>query len=144
MADRLAGLLPRVKVLAEQLLQRASAAGIALVVTQGLRTYAEQDALYAQGRSTPGKIVTRARGGQSAHNFGRAFDVAFVSKNGIAWDGPWDEIGAMGQELGLEWGGAWPSFKDRPHFQLMEGKTLAELRAEHDAPAPDVDGEISV
>ena len=43
-------------------------------ITQGLRTIAEQDALYAKGRTTPGKKVTNAKGGQSVHNYGFAVD----------------------------------------------------------------------
>ena len=44
-------------------------------VVQGLRTWAEQQALWNQGRTTPGKIVTHAQGGQSWHNYGLAAEL---------------------------------------------------------------------
>src|SRR3989442_4358551 len=63
-------------------------AGIAVLVTQGLRTWEEQDALYAKGRTVPpiGKkyIVTKAKGGQSYHNFGLAFDIVVLDSLGKA------------------------------------------------------------
>ena len=55
---------------------------IQLRVTQGLRTIAEQDELYAQGRTKPGKIVTNAKGGKSNHNSGLAIDVCIVNCDG--------------------------------------------------------------
>ena len=54
----------------------------AYVMTGGTRTYAEQDALYAQGRTTGGKRVTNARGGYSNHNFGVAGDFGVFSTSG--------------------------------------------------------------
>src|SRR5688572_7748364 len=71
----IATLLPEVQPLARALVQKATQNGIRIKVISGLRTYAEQDELYAQGRTKPGIIVTRARGGYSNHNFGIAFDV---------------------------------------------------------------------
>ena len=44
------------------------------VIVSGYRSSAEQNALYAQGRTTAGPIVTNAKGGQSAHNVGMAID----------------------------------------------------------------------
>ncbi len=69
----------------------ASHEGLGLLVTQGLRTWAEQDALYAKGRTIPpiGKlfVVTKARGGQSWHNFGLAFDIVVLDALGKNdWD----------------------------------------------------------
>lgn len=103
---------------------------IDLRVTSGTRTMAQQQALYDQGRTKPGKIVTKARPGYSWHNFGVAFDVTVFKGSTPVWDGPeYDAVGMLGQRLGLEWGGAWTTFKDRPHFQLRMGMTLAEARA---------------
>lgn len=102
-----------------------------LRVTSGTRTMAEQQALYDQGRTKPGKRVTNARPGYSWHNFGVAFDVTVFRDGKPVWDGPdYDKAGKLGQQLGLEWGGAWISFKDRPHFQRKTGMTLAEMRAQ--------------
>lgn len=98
--------------------------GIPLVVTEGYRTFARQQELYEQGRSKAGLIVTNAKAGYSFHNYGIAFDVAFKKGKAISWDGNWDLIGKIGKSLGLEWGGDWASFKDKPHFQLTKGKSI--------------------
>ena len=131
--DRLQGLLPAVRDKAMALLETALDEHIILRVTQGLRTYAEQNALYAQGRTLPGPRVTNAPGGYSWHNFGRAFDVCIVSYIGDTtprdvYDGPWQHIAELGEKAGLEWGGRFPS-PDSPHFEDRGGLTLAQARA---------------
>jgi peptidoglycan L-alanyl-D-glutamate endopeptidase CwlK len=117
---------------AHQMIDQCSAKGVTILITQALRTWAEQDALYAQGRTTPGKIVTQAKGGQSYHNFGLAFDIVPIDAIGKAdWDTShpaWATAEEIGKSLGLEWGGDWTSFKDLPHFQLSGGVTLESLR----------------
>lgn len=93
-------------------------------VAQGLRTYAEQDTLYAQGRTTAGHIVTNARGGYSNHNFGCAVDCyPFLSGStgDLNWNARSPQFLAMVEALraqGLAWGGEWVSLPDAPHFQL--------------------------
>lgn len=130
-------LLPEVQPLARALVQKAATNGIQIKVISGLRTYAEQDALYAKGRSEPGKKVTNAKGGYSNHNFGIAFDIGVFSGNRYLGDAPqYKAVGALGMELGLEWGGSWTSIADQPHFQLRpswaaaltEKQMLAQLR----------------
>jgi len=87
-------------------------------IVQGLRTIEEQNALYAQGRTKPGKIVTNAKGGQSWHNRGVAIDIAFIkSDTSIDFEVP-EHLAKLGEAVGLEWGGRWSSFQDKPHFQL--------------------------
>ena len=103
--------------------------GIVVKIIAGTRTYAEQDALYAQGRTAPGVIVTNAPAGYSNHNFGIAFDVGIF--NGVLYldDSPlYGRVGQVGCELGLEWGGDWKSFPDEPHFQLSTPYSLAQAR----------------
>ena len=128
-------LLPHIKPAAQRLLVLCAAAGIPLLVTSTYRNRAEQARLYAIGRATPGKIVTKARPGYSAHNFRRAFDVVPL-KNGKPWWGAplptWAKIGVIGESLGLEWGGRWQGFIDLPHFQDLDGKTLAYYRQQED------------
>lgn len=124
---------PYVAKLALELKAACALQGIEIIFTQTLRDSEYQDSLYAQGRTKPGKVVTNAKGGQSMHNFGLAFDVVPVddSRQPI-WDDRshlWNLIGAEGKRLGLEWGGDWVSLKDKPHFQYTEGLTLAQLRA---------------
>ena len=93
-------------------------------VAQGLRTFAEQDALYAQGRTAPGHIVTNAEGGYSNHNFGCAVDCyPFLSgaTGELNWDAKSPQFQAMVSALkdqGLVWGGEWTHMPDAPHFQL--------------------------
>ena len=62
--------------------------GAVYSVQQGLRTVAQQNALYAQGRTEPGAIVTNAPGGSSAHNFGLAVDLYPVINGAIDWGVP--------------------------------------------------------
>jgi peptidoglycan L-alanyl-D-glutamate endopeptidase CwlK len=104
--------------------------GVTLRVVQGLRTFAEQDALYAQGRTKPGDIVTNARGGESFHNFGLAIDVAGLNSDGsINWNIDYKSISEIGKANGFQWGGDFKSFKDRPHFEMPFGLTLEQLRS---------------
>jgi hypothetical protein len=93
-----------------------------LLVVSGLRTAAQQNALYAQGRTTPGHIVTNARAGHSIHNYGLAVDVVpYLSgqSGNVNWDEGTPQFQAMVAALkaqGLVWGGDWISIKD--HFQM--------------------------
>lgn len=108
--------------------QMLAARGIKVIMTWGYRSVQEQDALYAMGRTKPGKKVTNARGGYSWHNYGLAADYAFVIDGKVTWDGPWDVFGQIAGQCGLEWGGGWAKFTDRPHVQVTRGKTLAQMR----------------
>jgi peptidoglycan L-alanyl-D-glutamate endopeptidase CwlK len=120
-------LASRVRAVAAALAQ----GGINIEVVQGLRTIAEQDALFAQGRTKPGLVVTRARGGQSNHNYGLAVDVVPFTGGKPQWDAPnsvWVAIGAEGGKQGLEWGGSWKKFIDKPHLQLG-GLTIKQCLA---------------
>lgn len=110
-------------------LVRAAAAtleaqGTFLCVYQGLRTAEQQNALYAQGRTTPGHIVTNAKAGYSNHNYGLAIDVVpYLAGDGGAlnWNPKTEQYQAMVTALkaqGLEWGGDWTHFPDMDHFQM--------------------------
>lgn len=139
-AARLEGLQPVVKAAAEALIERCNSRGVQIIITQGLRTIAEQDALYAQGRTKPGSIVTNARGGYSNHNFGWAIDFALLLPDGrtVSWDTlrdddkdslpDWSEVVEEAKKLGFEWGGDWRSFLDLPHLQMVFGLTTTQLR----------------
>jgi peptidoglycan LD-endopeptidase CwlK len=138
----IATLLPEVQPLARALVQKAASVGITIKIICGLRTYAEQDALYAKGRTEPGPIVTKAKGGQSNHNFGIAFDIGVFEDSKYLPDSPkYKAVGALGVDLGLEWGGNWKTIVDQPHYQLRpnwaekmtETQMLAELRSRHDS-----------
>lgn len=115
-----------------------------------LRTFAEQNALFAQGRTrlydSKGNrlgVVTKARGGQSYHNYGLALDIVLIRDNGTAsWEtnvdfdkdgrADWMEVVQIFKASGWEWGGDW-RFKDAPHFQKTFGNTTKQLLAKHNA-----------
>lgn len=119
-----ADLYPPFLRLARQALESAERRGAIYIVTSGYRSVDQQNALYAKGRTAPGGIVTKARGGYSAHNWKVALD-------GCA-DGDHDKpglqpnydrnayliLGEEAQRVGLEWGGAWTGLIDMPHIQL--------------------------
>jgi peptidoglycan L-alanyl-D-glutamate endopeptidase CwlK len=120
---------PSIQPLARKLIESAASNGIVLAITQGLRTNEEQERLYAQGRTAPGVIVTNARPGTSWHNYGLAFDVAIVVHDKITWPNDvhlWKCIGELGKMHGLEWGGDFHTFVDRPHFEYHPGLTLLD------------------
>lgn len=98
-------------------------------VTSGLRTFAEQDALYTQGRTKPGERVTNARAGQSNHNYGLAVDITHFKNGQPDWNtiSAYVNIGHEAVKVGLEWGGDWKKFKDLPHIQLP-GLTIAQCQ----------------
>jgi len=111
-------------------------------ITQGLRTFAEQDALYQQGRTKPGKKVTNAKAGQSVHNYGFAVDICLIIDgitaswdNAKDWDNDqvadWYECVKIFAKFGWEWGGNWKTFKDLPHFDkkgFNNWRTLSKLK----------------
>jgi hypothetical protein len=100
----IATLLPELHPYARSLVQKAADVGIQIKIISGLRTFAEQDALFAQGRTAPGNKVTNARGGFSNHNFGIAFDVGVFESNRYLGDSPkYRAVGVIGMELGLDW-----------------------------------------
>lgn len=141
----IAALLPEVQPAARALVHTAAQNGIQIKIISGLRSYSEQDELFAQGRTKPGVRVTNARGGYSNHNFGIAFDVGvFEGKKYLPESTKYKAVGVLGMDLGLEWGGNWKTIIDEPHFQLRpawanglsEKQMLAELRDRVERGAP--------
>jgi len=109
----------RIRNLADQLAAR----GITIRITQGLRTWSEQQAIYNQGRTTPGKIVTDAKPGYSAHNFGYAVDFVVMNDGFPDWndnDVQWLSVLSLALSCGLAEGAKWRTFPDRPHLYLQE------------------------
>lgn len=130
-----------------ELIELAEKNGITIGISECVRTVAEQDALYAQGRTTAGNKVTNCKGStySSMHQWGVAFD--FYLKEDVDGDGQvsddafnnstklFEKVGALGQSIGLEWGGSWTSIVDRPHFQLPNwGSTASKLKSEYGTP----------
>jgi len=119
-------LIPKAQIEARKFLNMAAGGNKDVRIISGTRTYEEQDDLFAQGRTKAGKIVTNAKGGQSNHNFGIAWDIGLFD-NGSYNENDDDYIALAHAVLpnmnSLEWGGNWHSFKDFPHYQL---KTVSE------------------
>jgi peptidoglycan L-alanyl-D-glutamate endopeptidase CwlK len=125
-------LLPVVKEKVKKFVALCKGDGIELLVTSTYRDNESQNALYAQGRTEPGRVVTNAKGGQSFHNYRCAVDVVPLVNGKPDWDGThpiWAKIGNYGKLAGLEWAGEWTRFKELAHFQYTGGLTLADLRA---------------
>lgn len=109
--------------------------GITIEVISGLRSWAQQNALYAQGRTKKGRIVTKAKAGSSWHNYGLAADLGLFklgkyldeSSPELA-DKIYKELGALAVSMGLEWAGNWKSFTESPHFQDRFGMSIAQAK----------------
>lgn len=128
---RLSAVHPELKRRIETLIAQLAAQGLTVEVVQGFRAPEEQDALYAQGRTKPGKKVTNAKRWQSNHNYGLAVDLCPFENGKPNWDAPfstWQTIGRAAEVLGLEWGGRWAKFRDLPHVQ-MPGLTVTQCHA---------------
>lgn len=125
-------LLPPVKRRVAAFLSACELNGIDLIVTSTYRDHESQAALYAQGRTAPGAMVTRAKPGFSYHNYRCAVDVVPIRNGKCVWsiiDPVWKEVGELGKQAGLEWAGEWTKFQEFPHFQYTGGLTLAQLQA---------------
>jgi len=138
----LSSLLPKVQKNFRDFMTEAQALaaskGLQYKAICGTRTWEDQAELYAQGRTKPGKIVTKAPPGSSFHNFGLAIDCG-VFKGGSYLD---DEspaeadrfhrlASAIAKRNGLRWGGDFRSITDTPHFEYDTQRTLAEMRDLH-------------
>lgn len=137
--NRIAKIHPKLRAEAATILLEIQSKGIDIRITQGLRTIAEQDALYAQGRTTPGAIVTKAKGGSSMHNYGLAVDFCLLRKDGtisfnmtedMDKDGKkdWLEVVEVFKAHGWTWGGDFKSILDTPHFEKTFGYVLSQIK----------------
>lgn len=114
---------PDAQAKAKQLQTLCDSKGIKLLITETFRTTAEQDALYAQGRTIPGKVVTNCKGSsyQSPHQWGVAFDFCKNLKGQEYTDTAFfRSVGSLARSIGLFWGGDFKSFVDTPHLELPE------------------------
>lgn len=122
---------PKVKALAEQFLENCRAKGLDVLIYSTYRDIEAQDAIYAQGRTTKGSIVTNAKGGQSFHNYRVAFDWVPIVHGKPLWNDnlAYATCAKIGEELGLEWAGRWSGkFKETAHFQYTGGLSLADFQ----------------
>lgn len=155
--SRTSSLLPIVREKALLLVAACADQGLGLRIVWTYRSYAEQAAIYSQGRDPMQKvndlrraaglplimepeasrIVTKAKPGRSWHNWRRALDVVpvdsdvspdFSDKDNPIWNSPhWEAVGQVGEMLGFEWGGRWTN-KDWGHFEYhADGATFDDL-----------------
>jgi peptidoglycan L-alanyl-D-glutamate endopeptidase CwlK len=118
-----------------------------------LRTFAEQDAIYAQGRTKPGRIVTNAKAGLSYHNYGLAIDIVLLVDDKASWDvvkdfdgdgiADWREVVKIFKQYGWEAGIDW-KFQDAPHFQKTFGYSVRELLSLHNSAKIDSQGFVRI
>jgi peptidoglycan LD-endopeptidase CwlK len=140
--DAIRTLQPEAQRLARQTLKVIRDAGIDARIISGTRTYAEQTALFRQGRfGHPGPIVTNARGGFSNHNFGIAWDLGIFDATGkYLGESPlYKKAGQITTGAGIEdieWGGNWITFVDQPHYQFDTGLKISEVREKFESGIP--------
>lgn len=130
---------PELQAKIAELKKLCEAEGLALGIGECYRTAAEQDALYAQGRTKPGAIVTNGRGSNygSQHQWGIAFDFFRNIKGKEYTDYSFfEDVARLAKSIGLAWGGDWVSFKDRPHLYLPDwGSSVGVLKSKYGTPA---------
>ena len=126
---KLSGVHPELVAKVTRILYAMSELGFPMLVTDGLRTTEQQRALFAQGRTAMGRIVTYADGDVKKSNhqakadgYGWAVDCAFLVDGRPSWDDarPWDLYGCMARALGLTWGGTFVRLVDRPHIEIKD------------------------
>lgn len=128
---KLEDLNPKVRVLCEKFIEKCKSQNIDVLITSTYRDGKSQDALYAQGRTTAGKIVTNARAGQSYHNWRVAFDFVPLVHGKAQWSdvATFTKCGEIAESVGLEWAGRWKKFKELAHCQYTGGLKLADFQA---------------
>ena len=124
-------LKPKVAAMCSEFINRCKDAGIDVIITSTYRDAESQNALYAQGRTAPGKKVTNAKAGQSFHNWRVAFDFCPIVNGKCQWndDALWTQCGEIAEGIGLEWAGRWVKFKETAHCQYTGGLSLADFQA---------------
>jgi peptidoglycan L-alanyl-D-glutamate endopeptidase CwlK len=122
---------PVVQAKCQAFLDKCEAQGIDVIITSTYRDSESQEALYAQGRTAPGKCVTNVRGGFSYHNWRVAFDFVPCVNGKCVWNDNdlWERCGTIAEECGLEWGGRWTKFVDKPHCQYTGGLKIADFQS---------------
>lgn len=131
-AAMLDGLTPEARAFVVLVAERAAAEGIALRLLSGKRSCAQQNALYAQGRTAPGPIVTGARGCMSWHVQGAAVDFEPTPRTEAAYA----RVGAIATELGGRWGGTFPNLRDIGHIEYHPGKRIEDVCPDPDKCLP--------
>lgn len=147
MARNITQLHPELQKKWKTLVKKCEEQGLYIKYSECLRTKAEQDSLYAQGRTKPGHIVTNAKGSSysSQHQWGIAIDFYLdmdIDGDGKKSDdafndkkGTFEKVGKIAKSIGLGWGGDWTSIVDTPHLYLPHwGSTTTKLKQQYGTP----------
>lgn len=128
---KLEDLLPEVKEKIQAFIDLCHKNGIDIIITSTYRDNESQTALYNQGRTTKGSIVTNAKAGESYHNYRCAADFAPVVNGKINWNDTktFNKCGQLAEQCGLEWAGRWKSFPELAHVQFTGGLSIKDLKA---------------
>lgn len=129
---KLEDLNPKVKVLCEKFIEKCKSQNIDVLITSTYRDAESQNALYDQGRTIAGKIVTNARAGQSYHNWRVAFDFVPIVYGKAQWSdvATFTKCGEIAESVGLEWAGRWKGkMVEMAHCQYTNGLSLADFQA---------------
>ena len=136
--EKIKTLHPEIRNATSSMLTNLKKDNVNVEISLATRTYEEQDRLYSKGRNEKGeiidesKVVTYAKGGQSYHNFGLAFDVEVYNENGTKYwnkqSEAWQKVINEGKKQGFLAGAEWNDFPDLPHFENSFGNTQSALR----------------
>ena len=127
----LSDLNPKVAAMCSEFINRCKAQHIDILITSTYRDAESQNALYAQGRTAPGKKVTNAKGGQSYHNWKVAFDFCPIVNGKPNWNDValYTKCGEIAKSVGLEWAGRWTgNMKEMAHCQFTGGLRIADFQ----------------
>lgn len=122
----------KVANMARDFIDACAAEDIHILITSTFRDAESQTALYAQGRTRPGPIVTHAKAGQSWHNYRCAFDFVPLVNGKAQWEDThtFEKCGQIAESVGLEWAGRWKgSMREMCHCQYTGGLSLADLQS---------------
>lgn len=121
---------PKVQLLCNKFITACAIEHIEVLITSTYRDAASQNALYAQGRTTPGHIVTNAKAGKSFHNWRVAFDFVPIVNGKAQWNDLelFNKCGKIAKECGLEWAGDWVKFRELAHCQQSFGLSLLDFQ----------------
>ena len=122
---------PELQPKAREFVAECKEKGVDVLIYCTYRSDAEQDDLFALGRTKPGKIATKLPGGRSSHNktinkkpAAKAFDAVaqkvIDGKKELLWNDAhsWEVMSSVAANIGLKWGGNYKTFKDKPHFYI--------------------------
>lgn len=97
-------------------------------IVSAYRSMEEQEKIYAQGRTAPGEVVTKAIPGSSYHQYGLAADIVPLSvSGGLNYNYDQSKWLNIASQWNITWGGSWTGFKDLDHWEEKCGHNWRDL-----------------